>query len=102
MIPIVATSFALGIEDCRWRRSIVVTSAVLAVLTTFLMLAYWLGTVPFANTNKDQFLSALTGAHLSLSELYLIIVGAAALTTCCLMEPTRPHFEDVEIFDLSP
>jgi len=94
LIPIVAVSFALAIEDCHWRRSIVVASAALTVLTTFLMLAYWRMKVPFAHTTKTQFLSALSGNSLSPSELYLIIVGAAVLTACCLIESTRPHFEE--------
>lgn len=95
LIPIVAVTFALAIEDCRWKRSIVVVSAVLTVLTTFLMLAYWRGNLPIADTTRPQFLSVLSGDYLSSSELYLIMVGALALTAYCLSRSTRSEAKGI-------
>jgi hypothetical protein len=87
-MPLIAVSFALALDNCRWRRGVIVVSAVLTVLATFMMLAYWQAHLPISDSTGAQFRSALRGEYLPLSQMYLIFVAAAALTAYCLAEST--------------
>jgi hypothetical protein len=85
IVPLVAVSFAYGIDQTRFKIGVGVVAAALSLICVVLMLAYWRGAVPHAGAVSEQYWKALMMGHLSRKEIIALSLAMFAFAAAALV-----------------